>query len=144
MALGRLWLLTYGQPILSAHAAEHVITSLDPWTSGTIVFAAITGVVLWLSSLAGGWVTPGRDSGRILLHRAARHRLHGRSRSMNVIGRCPWNPPEAMPPTFAPVPLDSVPRRSRYQILAFAREATFPTWGMFRVNAQTATAWADS
>ena len=56
LMLGRLWALYFGQPILSSHSAEHVVTSLDPFNSGTIVFAAITGVVLWLSSLAGGWV----------------------------------------------------------------------------------------
>jgi site-specific recombinase len=56
LALGNIWLGISGRPILSGQSAEHVLTSLDPFGSGTIIFAAITGVVLWLSSLAGGWV----------------------------------------------------------------------------------------
>jgi site-specific recombinase len=32
-----------------------VISSFDPFGSGTIFFAALTGVLLWLSSLAAGW-----------------------------------------------------------------------------------------
>jgi site-specific recombinase len=56
LTLGSLWYSINGQSILSSQSAEHVLISLDPFHSGTIIFAAITGIVLWLSSLAGGWV----------------------------------------------------------------------------------------
>jgi len=35
--------------------AEHVYRSLRPIASGTIFFAAVTGVLLWLAALIGGW-----------------------------------------------------------------------------------------
>ncbi|HEX9105211.1 MAG TPA: gliding motility protein, partial [Polyangia bacterium] len=45
-----------GHPFLDEHAAEHTIQSFDPLRSGTIFFAALTGVLLWLSSLGAGWL----------------------------------------------------------------------------------------
>jgi site-specific recombinase len=56
VGLARLWAGLFSKPFLSVEAAEHVVTSLDPFNSSTIVFAAITGVVLWLASLVGGWI----------------------------------------------------------------------------------------
>lgn len=50
------WRLVTGAPILDLHAAEHVYETLSPLNSGTVIFAALTGVILWLSSLAGGWI----------------------------------------------------------------------------------------
>jgi site-specific recombinase len=44
-----------GHPFLPEPAAEHGIHMLFPLTSMTIPFAIITGVFLWLSSLATGW-----------------------------------------------------------------------------------------
>ena len=46
----------HGTPFLDAHAAEHTLESFDPLHSGTIFFAALTGVLLWLSSLGAGWL----------------------------------------------------------------------------------------
>ena len=46
----------YGRPFLDEHAAEHTIDSFDPLRSGTIFFAALTGVLLWMSSLGAGWL----------------------------------------------------------------------------------------
>lgn len=54
--LDACWRLITGSPILDLHAAEHVYETLSPVNSGTVVFAALTGVILWLSSLAGGWI----------------------------------------------------------------------------------------
>ena len=51
-----LWKWSFGQPFLDAELAEYAVTSMNPLRSGTIVFAALTGVILWLSSLAGGWI----------------------------------------------------------------------------------------
>jgi len=50
-----LWLWLYSRPYLDVHSAEHVYQTLDPLASGTMIFAALTGVILWVSALAGGW-----------------------------------------------------------------------------------------
>lgn len=44
-----------GHPFLNAAQAEHGVYMLFPHSSGTILFALVTGVFLWLSSLATGW-----------------------------------------------------------------------------------------
>jgi site-specific recombinase len=44
-----------GHSFLKPEAAAHVIESFDPLGSGTIFFAALTGVLLWISSLFAGW-----------------------------------------------------------------------------------------
>jgi site-specific recombinase len=41
---------------LTPEKADSVLRSLHPLESGTIWYALITGVILWLSSLAGGWI----------------------------------------------------------------------------------------
>jgi site-specific recombinase len=51
-----LWKLAFGEPFLSVETAEYAVSSMNPVRSGTIFFAALTGVILWLSSLAGGWI----------------------------------------------------------------------------------------
>jgi site-specific recombinase len=45
-----------GVPFLDADAAHHTIESFHPLHSGTVFFAALTGVLLWLSSLGAGWL----------------------------------------------------------------------------------------
>jgi site-specific recombinase len=45
-----------GNPFLDAKTAEYVLHSLHPTQSGTIFFAALTGVLLWMSSIVAGWV----------------------------------------------------------------------------------------
>jgi site-specific recombinase len=45
-----------GRPLLTMSEAEYVLHSLHPLKSGTLVFAAITGVLLWCSSVFGGWL----------------------------------------------------------------------------------------
>lgn len=44
-----------GRPFLDPTQAEHGVRMLFPHASGTIFFAIVTGVFLWLSSLATGW-----------------------------------------------------------------------------------------
>ncbi len=45
----------YGHSFLSDKDSQSVITSFDPFGSGTIFFAALTGVLLWMSSIFAGW-----------------------------------------------------------------------------------------
>jgi len=51
----QFWRATHGTAYLPAAQAVHVYRSLRPIASGTIFFAAITGVLLWLAALIGGW-----------------------------------------------------------------------------------------
>jgi site-specific recombinase len=51
-----LWKFAAGTPFLSAETGDYAVKSLNPLHSGTILFAALTGVILWVSSLAGGWI----------------------------------------------------------------------------------------
>ena len=55
IAFARLWALLFSRPYLTIPSAEHVYETLDPLASGTMLFAALTGVILWISALAGGW-----------------------------------------------------------------------------------------
>ncbi|ADO75059.1 site-specific recombinase [Stigmatella aurantiaca] len=45
-----------GQPLLAPDQAQAVIDSLHPWRSATLAWAALTGVLLWVASLASGWM----------------------------------------------------------------------------------------
>ena len=54
--LNACWRLVTGGPILDLNVAEHVYETLSPVNSGTVIFAALTGVILWCSSLAGGLI----------------------------------------------------------------------------------------
>ncbi len=44
-----------GHPFLDDETAKATIASFDPLGSGTVLFAAFTGVLLWTSSLVAGW-----------------------------------------------------------------------------------------
>ncbi|HEX4785710.1 MAG TPA: hypothetical protein VH350_15315 [Candidatus Sulfotelmatobacter sp.] len=55
IAIDRFFNMVRGHPFLAAPAAEHGIRMLFPLTSMTIPYAIITGIFLWLSSLATGW-----------------------------------------------------------------------------------------
>jgi site-specific recombinase len=56
VVLMMLWHRFIGHSFLSDETSWHTITSLNPLHSGTIFFAILTGVILWLSSIAGGWI----------------------------------------------------------------------------------------
>lgn len=68
-----------GHPVFNAEYAEYTLHSLNPIQSFTIIFAALTGVWLWLSSIAGGWVENWivyrRIPDAIAQHRGLRARL---------------------------------------------------------------------
>jgi site-specific recombinase len=55
VAFAELWVLLFSRHYLTFYSAKYVYESLDPLTSGTAIYAALTGVILWLSALAGGW-----------------------------------------------------------------------------------------
>jgi site-specific recombinase len=51
-----IWRALLGSPFLTDEVAHYTVNSLNPIHSGTIFYAIVTGVILWLSSLAGGWI----------------------------------------------------------------------------------------
>lgn len=56
VAFAKLWALVLQRPYLEVSSSEYVYKTLDPLASGTMLYAALTGVILWVSALAGGWV----------------------------------------------------------------------------------------
>jgi site-specific recombinase len=50
-----LWELIFAHPFLAESEAQAVYHQLSPFSSGTVFYAALTGVILWLASVAGGW-----------------------------------------------------------------------------------------
>jgi site-specific recombinase len=50
-----LWIRTFHTPYLPAAQAEKVYLSLRPLASATAIDAALTGILLWLAGLVGGW-----------------------------------------------------------------------------------------
>ncbi len=56
LAFSWLWTHLFGMSFLTAEKAEATYASFSPLNSGTVFFAALTGVILWLSSLIGGWI----------------------------------------------------------------------------------------
>src|SRR5271168_357928 len=50
-----IWTWLVGAHFLSVDKAEHTYQSMNPFESGTIIFAALTGVILWIGGLVGGW-----------------------------------------------------------------------------------------
>jgi len=56
IAFTYLWSFLFHSHYLSTVNAEHAYQSMNPLESGTIIFAAFTGVLLWIGALVGGWV----------------------------------------------------------------------------------------
>lgn len=54
-AFAGLWSYIFSRPYLEVPSAEHVYKALDPIASGTVIYAILTGIILWISALAGGW-----------------------------------------------------------------------------------------
>ena len=50
-----LWRQIFGRHFLELKEAAYVVDSLPVLHSGTAIYACLTGVILWLASLAGGW-----------------------------------------------------------------------------------------
>lgn len=51
-----LWHAVTGHGLIPESSAHHTLHSLSPLDSGTVFFAAWTGVLLWAASMIGGWV----------------------------------------------------------------------------------------
>jgi site-specific recombinase len=55
-AFNFLWRLTLGHNFLGEREAQHVFETLSPVNSGTVFYAALTGVILWMAAMIGGWM----------------------------------------------------------------------------------------
>ena len=55
LVFDRLLAFFLGRSWLGSEEALGIIESLSPVNSGTVFYAALTGVLLWLASVAGGW-----------------------------------------------------------------------------------------
>ncbi|WLT33393.1 hypothetical protein [Geothrix sp. PMB-07] len=55
LAVCGLWIWLTGHGPLSQETALHSLHGTHPLHASTLVFAAVTGVLLWISSLAAGW-----------------------------------------------------------------------------------------
>jgi site-specific recombinase len=55
IAVDRIWQVVAHHPFLTQAEAEHGVRMIIPHQSATIAYAIVTGVLLWLSSLATGW-----------------------------------------------------------------------------------------
>jgi site-specific recombinase len=50
-----LWARAFGGHYVTPDSADHTIHGMNPFESGTAIFAALTGVILWVGGLVGGW-----------------------------------------------------------------------------------------
>jgi site-specific recombinase len=55
VAFEQLWRKVFHAPYLPEQTARHVYETLHPFSSATAIDAALTGVILWLAALIGGW-----------------------------------------------------------------------------------------
>ena len=53
-AISSVWYVVHDAPYLDYAQARHAYEDLVPLRSGTIIYASLTGVLLWLASMAGG------------------------------------------------------------------------------------------
>jgi len=51
-----LWKIIFRESYLPELTANHVYETLNPFASGTALYAIETGVILWMAALAGSWV----------------------------------------------------------------------------------------
>lgn len=52
----KVWSRLFSEPYLLPTSSRYVYETLHPLASGTAAYAALTGLVLWVSALVGGWV----------------------------------------------------------------------------------------
>lgn len=50
-----LWMAVFQNSFLVEKSSEHVYEMLHPWHSPTAFYAIVTGIILWMAALAGGW-----------------------------------------------------------------------------------------
>jgi site-specific recombinase len=51
----KLWVVMFAHSYLPAESATYVYQTLHPFASYTGLYAVITGIILWMAALAGGW-----------------------------------------------------------------------------------------
>jgi site-specific recombinase len=51
----KLWVVMFAQSYLPAESATYVYQTLHPFASYTVLYAVITGIILWMAALVGGW-----------------------------------------------------------------------------------------
>ena len=51
----KLWVVMFAHSYLPIESATYVYTTLHPFASLTGLYAIITGIILWMAALAGGW-----------------------------------------------------------------------------------------
>lgn len=56
LAVHFAWLYGTGATLIDVHKSARFVASLSPIGSATVVYAAFTGVLLWASSIAAGWL----------------------------------------------------------------------------------------
>ena len=56
VAFEALWRIIFRESYLPELSANHVYETLNPFASGTALYAMETGVILWLAALAGSWM----------------------------------------------------------------------------------------
>jgi site-specific recombinase len=85
MMLDFLWVNAAGHHFLDEKSAQAAISSFDPLHSGTIFYAAFTGVLLWMSSLGAGWLENWVTYRR--LPEAIRHHRIGKTFGQDRMGK---------------------------------------------------------
>jgi len=77
LAISALWIWFTGHGPLGPGTALHSLHANHPLHGWTLLFAAMTGVLLWLSSLASGWAANWSAYRRLPEALAQSHRLRG-------------------------------------------------------------------
>jgi site-specific recombinase len=83
-----LWRIALGHNFLAEKEAQHVFETLSPVNSGTVFYAALTGAILWMAAMVGGWMDNWTVYHR-LPQAIAEHRLgerFGRRRMVRAAG----------------------------------------------------------
>lgn len=75
LLVSALWIWITGHGPLSSETALHSLHANHPFHTWTLVFAAATGVLLWLSSLASGWAANWSTYRRLPEALAQNHRI---------------------------------------------------------------------
>jgi site-specific recombinase len=65
LLIGEFGLWATGEPLISIEKASAAVHGINPIRTMVVPFAAVTGVFLWLSSLASGWADNGSAARRL-------------------------------------------------------------------------------
>ena len=80
VAIDALHRVIAGRPVLVADDARKVLQEHSPIGSGTILYSIVTGIAVWLSSMAAGWAQNAAAYGRLKESLVPRDPLAGRTR----------------------------------------------------------------